>query len=222
MPRLIIPDRHQTSLANLRDLDPNSCAQLGAALERVPLTTKATDIASVVAISAQSIPDVKGIMDALGSLYLAKLSNESVALEQFADDVCDAMETLSNESKLSPDKRPEFKKRLITLLSTNVFTTLIKAADLATSDERTFCQARILTDLRPVFGASVDDGQQGFVLVHLLEIGYHEESRRSFKEFHVALDAEDLDTLKKVIERAEKKAQSVKTQLKDVQFLGIS
>jgi hypothetical protein len=96
-----------------------------------------------------------------------------------------------------------------------------KAYDLQTEGERTFCDARILTDLRPVFGKDIASGPAGMVIIHRLKLGYH-NSEGEHRTFYIALDAEDLVTLKKAIDRAELKARSLKSIVKDVPFLGIS
>ena len=71
-----------------------------------------------------------------------------------------------------------------------------KADDLRTEDERVFCTAKILTDLRPVFGSHVEDGPHGMIVVHLLKIGYHSGSEK-LHEFFVSLDSGDSENVEK-------------------------
>ncbi len=145
-----------------------------------------------------------------------------VSVEEFSDYVSDAMESLDQEElRLPRAEREQFKEKLITLLSADVFGIASKVVDLRTDDERLFCHARVLTDLRPIFGPRVEDGATAMVVVHLLKIGYHAASQ-DHKEFFVSLDSDDLQTLRKLIDRAEAKARSLKSTVKNVRLFGVA
>jgi hypothetical protein len=221
LPKLQIPDRYQPGLAKIRDLNQNSIEAIRNRLENVPDTTSPEDLADASASSAVNIPGAAGVVEALVSLYVLKSGNESVTLEQFADDICDAMASLKSDLRLNEEQRISFREKLLTLLSIDRLWLISKAFDLQTDDERTFCDARILTDLRPVFGAQVSEGPRATVIVHLLKLGYHENNKRHQK-FYVALDSKDLKELKKVIDRAEEKATALKSKFKELRFLGLS
>jgi hypothetical protein len=60
--------------------------------------------------------------------------------------------------------------------------------------------------------SSPDEEPYGAVIVHLLKLSYHEDG--DHKEFFVALDDADLKHLKEVIERAERKAKTLRGKLK--------
>ncbi len=111
---------------------------------------------------------------------------------------------------------------MLALLGAEAFTLTAKAQDLQTDDERTFCRARILTDLRPVFGTNIEDGPKGMVIIHLLKLGFHQASERHHDEFYVALDADDLQTLKKVVERAQSKAKILRATVSNLPVLGVA
>ena len=74
--------------------------------------------------------------------------------------------------------------------------------------ENSFCDAKILTDLRPVFGASAEVQPEGIVVTHTLKLEYHDD-RGAHRKFYVALNQDDLETLRNVLERADKKANSL-------------
>jgi hypothetical protein len=204
-------------------LDDTAIRAIRNVLDQVPDTSNAVEIDTTDAASklASSISDVKAILDALVSLYVLKSGSESVTLEQFVDDICEAMGLLDSEARVTEAQRPTFRERILTLLSADRFWLVSKAYDLQTDDERTFCDARILTDLRPIFDTPVTAGSKGAVIVHLLKLGYHESNKRHQK-FYVSLDSKDLKELRKVIDRAEEKAATLKSQFKDTRFLGLS
>lgn len=65
--------------------------------------------------------------------------------------------------------------------------------------------------MRPVF-RQPNAKPIGSVINHTLKIEYHEDG--DHKDFYVALDAQDLSELKGVLERAETKAISLRSFLK--------
>lgn len=114
-----------------------------------------------------------------------------------------------------------FAEKLVSLLSVKPLNVSAKAIDLQTEDERVFCDARILTDLRPVFGSDSAATPEGLTIVHILKLGYDQGGERH-RDFYVALNADDLQTLRKVIDRAEAKAKSLKNAIRDFRYIGRS
>jgi len=65
-------------------------------------------------------------------------------------------------------------------------------------------QARILTDLRPVFRADAQT-PAAHVIVHNLKLSYRSGFNLEQRDFFIALDHKGLDTLTVVLERAKSK-----------------
>ena len=86
-----------------------------------------------------------------------------------------------------------------------------KALDVLTSHDRVFYTARILTDLRPVFDES-GDLIEAAVIVHNLRIHYGQDD--DHRDFYVALDTRDIQSLRDVLDRADKKARSLEELLR--------
>jgi hypothetical protein len=114
-------------------------------------------------------------------------------------------------SDLTAEERSSFKEKLQILLSAEVFGIVSKLDDLRTESERLFCHARIMTDLRPVFGSAVADGPKAVLVTHNLKIAFHESGGKGDHDFYVSLDAEGLNDLKEVILRAEAKANTLRS-----------
>ena len=228
MAKLNIPDRYRPGLAAIRMLDGKSVQEIRDALEGIK---KAGDVESGsktpddVAMNAiASVPttktNTKQIAVAVAALYGVKSARE-ISTEDFVEEVCDAMESLTSEDQRLPHtEREAFRDKLLTILGAELFGLVAKVYDLATDDESTFCQARILTDLRPVFGPKVQDGARGMIVMHHLKFAYHEGSKEH-KNFYITLDADDLRTLKQLIERAEAKAKALKAVASDVRTFGV-
>jgi hypothetical protein len=233
MAKLNIPEKYQSGVSMIRQLNESNVRDIRAALDRILTSgTAEEDLASskklgeiataaTASITHTNISDLKKVGEALVALYTVK-SMGDVPVEEFSDRVSDAMESLDQEQlRLPRAEREEFKQKLITLLSADVFGIISKVIDLRTDDERVFCHARILTDLRPVFGPRVEDGPRGMVVVHLLKIGYHAGSE-DHHEFFVSMDLNDLQVLRKLIDRAEAKAKSLKSAVTNVRLFGVA
>lgn len=225
MTSLNIPKKYREGVFKISQLDDRTVGEIRNVLGTVVTTGehpgKAAETA-VASLSDVSRKDFSKITESLVALYGVKAAAD-VLLEDFVDDIAEAMESLDDEEwRVPEEKNTSFKSKLLTLLSAEPFTLLSKAQDLQTDDERTFCRARILTDLRPVFGTNIEDGPKGVVIVHLLKLGFHQTSSEAkhHDEFYISLDADDLQTLKKVIERAEAKAKILRSTITNLPVLG--
>jgi hypothetical protein len=233
-PKLNIPERLRLGVSKIRRLDERTVQEIKKALDKageepslkdsagieISRDPDAVAIAAVRSVASLNLAEFAQIAESLAGLYTAK-SMRDVPLEEFLDSVSDAMENLSQEELRVPhSEREQFKDKLRPLLSSEFFSIVAKAYDLVT-EERTFCSARILTDLRPVFGLRVEDGPQAMVVMHTLKLVYHEGSKRH-EEFFVALDADDLKTLRKLVDRAEAKAETLRPAVKDLRLFGLS
>jgi hypothetical protein len=231
---LSIPKKYQTGVSQIRLLDEETATRLRAALDGAfqnqkpeelagapPSAIVTTALTSVPSPDKEKIANFKPIAEALAALYRVKSKQDVTSIEDFAGEVCDAMESLEpDELRLRADERERVKNVLVTLLSADMFAITSKAYDLMTDDERTFCHARILTDLRPVFGHVVEEGPKAMVVVHLLQVGYHQGNEKH-QQFYVSLDADDLEDIRRVIDRAQAKAKTLKSVVKDIRIFGI-
>jgi hypothetical protein len=231
--KLYIPERYRAGVSKIRGLDERTVREIRKALDQpsetplanadgleVPRNPDAVAIAAVRSVSSLNLTEFGQIAESLAGLYTAR-SMRDAPIADFVEDVCDAMEALPKEElRLPHSERDQFKEKLTTLLGSDFFSIVAKAYDLASEDERTFCGARILTDLRPVFGPNVEDGPQAMVVLHTLKLIFHEQNREH-QEFYLSLDATDLRTLRKLIDRAEAKANTLRPAVKDVRLLGI-
>lgn len=229
MARMNIPKRYQAGVSEIRKLEIDTAKNIRAALDRVFASQKEEsnvaepdDIAAtaLTAIPDKANVDLKLLSQALVALYSVK-SQTDKPIDEFADDVSDAMELLDDvQLRVDPQQRERFKANLVLLLNAELFSLASKAYDLKTDDERTFCSARILTDMRPVFGAEIEDGPKAMIVVHVLKLGYHQGNEKH-QQFYVSLDAQDLVELRRVIDRAEAKARTLKESIKGPRILGI-
>lgn len=207
MPSLIIPDRYHTALKELLQLSEKGVEELAAALSAAPLSRASREIAKAIEGQISEIPSERlpAIVDAILALYLVRAQAE-VPLESFIKDLVPALPELPQQGD-----RTGFKRRLKTLLSIEALSTIAKAVNLSAEYAETYCSARVLTDLRPVWRQSRPEAPPvGAVVTHTLKIEYHHGTVADHRELYVGLDSDDVSELIKVLQRAQKKEKSLK------------
>lgn len=150
--------------------------------------------------------EAQEIVRVLGSIYAARISlSHRVNFESFLKNICDALKA---EKNVPPDADwQKFIKFVTDLLNQKgAIEYSSKALDVLLQNERNFITARIVTDFRPVFKENPADEPAGAVVVHQLKITYREDGEQ--KNIFFALDSSDIQTLKRVAERAVNKEAS--------------
>lgn len=104
-------------------------------------------------------------------------------------------------SDATPEQRERFDKRLTELLSIRTLRITQKAMEILADNPNLFSSARTLSELRPVF-LGEPPKPEALVVLHQLKLVYHSGPRRERKDLFIALDGQDLLTLKKIIDRA--------------------
>lgn len=214
MPTIRIPDRHRPGIVKIRLVREEGFAELVWALENCPVVARFPLLSSRVAsqVKLLSKTEIDEILRTLLSLA-SSLADSEVSVDKCASDLVEAMRASEREDlRLSPENEDVFKSRMARLLNISSLNMSAKACRVRTDYPRVFCDAKVLSDIRPVFDKPADK-PIGSVINHSLRVEYHEGG--DHKEFYVELDAEDLSKLKKIFERAETKAASLKAYLKD-------
>lgn len=73
----------------------------------------------------------------------------------------------------------------------------------------TFCRARTISEVRPVFTEGDALKPEAAIIVHQLNIVFHSGPKLDENEFFVTLDSEDLIALKNVVDRALRKDKEI-------------
>lgn len=216
-----IPDRHHLGLGRIRTLSDDAVSELVAALRDAAATVRYEHILAAVEpkIQSVSLEDLKEVLQTLIALYLVR-AQADVSVQRFTADLITAMQQSGTSAlQVSQEDRPRVEKRLTELLDIDPLSTASKATDLLADHARTFCNGRILTDLRPVFRVDPSKPPVGFVVQHTLKLEYH--VRGGHEEFYVALDSRDISALRDVVDRAEAKAKSLRALLKQANLTEI-
>jgi hypothetical protein len=208
---LKLRDAHQRGLKKLWALSDSALAEIASGLEAVPLAWRGTDLAEEVApnIPTVSREDLNLVIEVLTGLY-SVVASVDIPLDIFIDDVYEAAEE-AETVRLSPDDQTRFKSRLAELFNKKVIQVAAKARLVFIEHEHYLCYARIMSDIRPVFGDDVSQPPMAAMVVHTLKLGYHVDD--NVKEFFVALDPSSLERLSDLIERAKAKQKTLESVL---------
>jgi hypothetical protein len=188
-------------------------ASLLSALQAPSLPLRPKALAAAVSEKVQGIQaaEIEKIVITMTSLYMAR-SNLGLSAPDFIDSIVESIEeSLSQRADFTQDEREKFKQRLTSLLNIDSFAVVAKAQEILHEHQHALSQMRILTDIRPVFGRENVESPVATVVVHTMKITYIAEGK--IREFFVAMDSSDIKMLKDVLERAEKKAESVREMI---------
>jgi hypothetical protein len=192
-----IPKPQRPSLNKVRTVQESILQELISAWEKSPFSTP-----SVQGISSGDASDIK---DAVMELYrVREYFDEGVP--EFAAGIAAA---LQETVEFPVAELPAFEERLARLLTISPLTIASKATILKTEYERKFCTARILTDARPVYLDSPSSAPSAMMIMHNLRITYHDDTGE-MREVYIAMDDDDLITLRGLVDRAEEKVNSLR------------
>ncbi len=209
---LRIPPAFKTQFATLIGMSSKDRQQLIEIIRAVPLGQDRATLAGRVASETELDKErAGGIVSMLMSLYRVI---QNTPIDEFVGEVCDAVRT-SGKVEAKEVDWSSFKKDLTALLSCDeTFGVTAKALDIRNQQAHVYCNARILTDIRPVFKVEAADGPIGAFVTHTLRISTHDEGDFStIKDFFVSLDADDLKELRRLVDRAVAKEEALKSLL---------
>ena len=210
MPRLSVPPDQREGLAKLHGLSSAELTELTAALQAAPLRLYTFQLARDVGARTESIPatTIESIIEALWQIEFMRHSLEAPR-ELFMDDIAQAIATAGITTDLN-----SFMGRVEQLLRIPSLTVAAKARVLL-SDGNSYCRSRVLTDLRPIFGESVDGQPAAAVVVHHLTLSYHTTPPNT-ADVIVSLDSDDIENLIETLQRAQRKQQELQQLLTSV------
>lgn len=213
MPEInIIPDRILPALVALAELPQAEVDDLLEALKTTSPVMWAKQLPSQAVTNLKIMEPAKAqpIVDALISLYIAR--NEfSLNAEDATTQILGASKETEGAAFSEEQKQVLSPLLLQSLSFDKSLGVTAKAIDVFMQHEHVFCNARMMTDIRPIFQDEPSAKPSAAAIVHTLKIGYH--LGREYKEFFVALDNEDVKILQNVLDRETVKTSSLHTVL---------
>ena len=206
-----IPKDERSSLALLAGLNSDQASELSRALSTASTELDRDGLSDHVVNSSPSVePDiVREILKTVRHIAAVREVLE-VPAEIFVEDVAEEMgEIEEDQFRLNEDKQGQLRERLTALTEAPAVEFHAKTRSLWQDRESSYCRARIITDIRPVFGSDVSQSPKAILVAHTLRITYHHGSQGRLQDLFVTLRANDLDQLGDLIERAKLKAESL-------------
>ena len=206
-----IPRDERPSLALLAGLRDEQASELSSALGTAPDELGGDELVQHVIEETPSVDadDVRRILTAARQVASAR-EVLGVPPDVFLNDIAEGMGKIEeDELRLDETEQHRLRERLTALTESPAMEIHAKARSLQQDQENTYCRARIITDLRPIFGSDVRQSPKAVLVAHLLRITYHHGSQGTLRDLFLTLRTEDLDQLSELIERARSKADSL-------------
>ncbi len=218
---VIIPERALPDLKRIAELDDDLFNSLMSAIGEATPTLTREQFSDQISQKVK-LPDegdhLEAVLRTAFVLYGFR-ERTGISTQDLTQAVTDSATV--TKAEFPADKREKLRSRLALLLSFDKsLGVTLKALDVMTEHERIFCRARILSDIRPVFAEELESAP-GAMIIHNLQIGFHKAGKH--QEYYFALDTDDIQKLKKIIERAEKKTIALQAILKksNVRYLEV-
>jgi hypothetical protein len=221
MASINIPDEALPDLKKIAQTTEEVFNSLISAITETTPTLRPIQFEKEIAAKVKSISseELRSILGTTFFLYRLK-EKADVSPKEFSEAVSNST-AVSQSDDLSLEQKDGLKKRLELLLGLDKpLGVTAKALDVMTHHENIFYSARIFSDIRPVFSEKPATVSAA-VIIHNLQIGFgHSGSRQ---EIYFALDTNDIQELKEVIERAEQKTIALKSIIAkaDVPYLDV-
>jgi hypothetical protein len=203
---LTVPEPFVPALRDLMRLSHEDRAALLSALAEFPPFGQTKDLAAIV---RSVLPDLdEGQAELLaGALLSLAYQTKRWSPEELAPRIAE-----SRSLDLPEEQRAELAEFVAALTALEGLTSTAKALDLVLDHEHVFREARIITDIRPIFGGAVEDEPAGAAIISTLSLEHYNTSGDDGK-FQVALDEHDLRQLRDRADRALTKTETLKELL---------
>ena len=205
---LQIPEENLPAIGKILKLSDAATEELIDALASTTISAEAPAMSEKIAGLVSSIPreDLADIVETLYSLYHVREFSE-VRPARFVRDLVEALLQNPDFGLKKTEDAAIVGKRFHRLLNVKTLNVLSKAIRLQRNVERIYCDAKILSDIRPVFGDDLSEGSINAVITHTLKLAYHEGA--DYRDFFIVLDQQDLIDLGEVIDRAQEKEEVI-------------
>jgi hypothetical protein len=205
-----VPERDFEALEALCNLRQDEVTFLAEALRATPASISMSSYVEGVAARTSLSPSVvRAVVPLLLTMYRVRISG-NWTINEFPKLLIEALvSTGRQEFQFSHDKLEEVEHSISTLLAIdNPVGIVAKASSLYYEHENLLHEFTLITDFRPVFGFNPADGVPAAMIVHTLNVVYHD--RDTFNEVKVVVDEADLDRLEALIRRARSKSKSLR------------
>jgi hypothetical protein len=213
---LSIPTGEEKPLEELTNLPGTSLSRVVSTLSEARALLPVSELASLVAERAGlSLLVAERSVRLLVTLYLVADTYPSSG--EFLQELFAAMAASGRKNlKFSPERAAELKNFFESALSSRTLIASARALEVAREFQNRFCEARIFSDLRPIFVPGPEPKPVGAIITHTLKLAYHEGDEK--REVFITLDARQISDLKDSLGEALSNESALKTSLGPTQL----
>lgn len=213
MKRIRIPEEYVDAILEIGTLDDDAIDELITALSAQAPALYDGGLPERVANSLTLVNSdmAEDMVEAIVSMYPNSYMGTGYSLDIFVDGIISDLSKMEEAENATSILLERLKINLIRLLDVKSIGIAAKGTGLALENAASYMSSQIMTDVRPVF---CDEGDRidAAIIVQTLSINYI-ESPGGRKQFSVALDSVDIRSLINILERAERKALSIKRNM---------
>jgi mRNA-degrading endonuclease YafQ of YafQ-DinJ toxin-antitoxin module len=217
MSRIEIPNSLMPGFERLRSLKSDEFTALLSELSTLPLDLGLPSLEKAL-ISKFDYPDISSIVTSILSLG-PLIGSTEVSEEELAKKLAISFSD-KGRTHLTEEEKTPFEEKLLLLLK-NIYLRKLtfKANYLLSENQRIFIDCHIITDLRLIFQETIEQSDRKTLILHQCKITFEEDNKP--KEFYFSMDLNDLEKLKKQIDRAIEKEKVIKKDYSNISFFEI-
>lgn len=203
-----IPEQHTGLLKRLSELPQSDLDEINAAVGSLEPNLSPSSMGKrLAAVTSLDVDFAQSLLRAATGMYWG-LATSGMTTGKFASQLTAEMRKRLDERDSEDEKWSRFEHFLGTLLAQDRSIGIAaKGLRLLFDHQRTFEAATIATDLRPVFIGDSDGEIGAAIIAHELKIAYRNGD--ASRHIYLALDSEDIQLLKRALERAESKEKAI-------------
>lgn len=214
-----IPKERYAPLGELYSLQPGEWDALIKVFERVEPSISMPEVLIEVGKKiGKDIPASQDILSILADLAQVKTVS-NLSTDRFLDELRMASNSSGDPKLATASVDWDLISRSIGLIldDSSALAQSSKLSGLQWDRPNVFQDARVLTDLRPSFGATPDEGVKQFILIHTLRLQYKDLDGP--REFFISLDGDDIRELHREVERSIEKEVALSAFLSNQGFV---
>lgn len=186
----------------------------GIKVQLSPEEAVADAIYSLEALEGLSDEDKDSLASSIIGLHVMRYGSGRKVSELTAD----VIEAAEGEPGFDFDRLSVFRANLEHVLGIPTLQGSMKAWTLIDEYDKVFLEAKVLSDIRPVFDDELKNPLRASLVLHTIKIIHRHNGRR--EPIFITADAEDLELLREQVERALEKDRALKKMIQVNATLG--
>lgn len=216
-----IPQSFQEGFNELALLDNNKFNAITDGLSRTPFKSSISKLVEIIAKKTSILPEeFEDIFLSVSSLV--DFLDKGVKIPEIVDDIISIGKNDNVIEFKDENHEKDFKSRLTFLLENEQIYYAYKANDLATELGSLFLRSKIVTDIRPIFNAALDESPKVGLITHTLHIHYNLCEETGHRDVYIAMDSNDLNALRVDLERAQQKELNLLSMFKETGMINLN